>query len=68
MAICQYYSQKIQRDVSRTISGGSNSRRTIEHEIEKCSHPESQNKPGTMTANVSCQGMIENCIIPEDML
>jgi len=55
MAICQYYLQKIQRDVSRTISGDRNSHRPIEHKIEKCSHPESQKKSGTITANVSCQ-------------
>ena len=67
MAICEYYSRVKRQTVSRTLSGNRNPHRPIEHQIEKCSHPESQHKPGTITTNVTCQGIIENCVIPENL-
>lgn len=65
MPTCKYYFYERQQVASKTLSGNRNPRRPKEHEIEKCSHPESQHKPGTITANVTCKGIIENCVIPE---
>jgi hypothetical protein len=67
VSICKYYSRKTQQIMSHTLTANRNPRRPIEHQVEKCSNPESSDKPGTITANVTCQGRVENCVIPENL-
>jgi len=67
MTKCQFYDCKTTKSISQVITGNRNPSKPIYREYKKCSHPESQHKPGTITTNVTCQGMIEKCVIPEHL-
>ena len=64
MSTCHFYIRKITRSASRMITGNRNPQRPTVHEIKKCTHPESENRPDTIgVSNVTCEGNIEKCVI-----
>lgn len=67
MPICPYYTSKTTRTVSKVQTGNRNPRKPIIREINKCTHPESLHKVGTITKNVPCGGAIASCIIPSKL-
>lgn len=61
MSNCQFYITKKVRSASKVISGNRNPIKPIYHEVNKCLHPDSMNKTGTITQNVTCEGNTARC-------
>ena len=64
MSICPYYTSEHVATTSKVLTSNRTSNKPVYHDSHRCSHPESKNKPGTITQNVSCEGNIEHCTIP----
>ena len=68
MSTCIFYVCKTTKSVSKITTCNRNPKKPTIHEAKKCSHPNSNIKPGTIgTGNVACEGNIEKCIIPEHL-
>ena len=64
---CAYFIEETKVIKSATITGTRMPARPDIVTIRKCTHAESMYAPGTITADVPCNGDRDQCVIPENI-